>query len=130
MVAPYSHHLQSRIILNQQPIFSTRLYDQSVINDIKQMLQRTTLQGTARRARMQGYDIMCKTGTANLLENGIYIDTKNSYSCAGIVQKDDYKRIIITYIKEAGMPGLYASQVAVPLFEKVAQKTVIRDKII
>ncbi|MEX0848912.1 MAG: penicillin-binding protein 2 [Candidatus Dependentiae bacterium] len=131
VIANDGYMVQPRIILNQQqPIFSTRLYDQSVINDIKQILQRTTLQGTARRARMQGYDIMCKTGTANLLENGIYIDTKNSYSCAGIIQKDDYKRIIITYIKEASMPGLYASQVAVPLFEKVAQKTVIHDKII
>ncbi len=121
-----------RLILDksQQPTLSKQLYDQDAIDDIRTILQRTTLQGTARRARMQGYTIMCKTGTANLLENGIYIDTKNSYTCAGILEKDNYKRIIITYIKEADKPRLYASQVAVPLFEKVAQKTVIHDKII
>ncbi len=110
--------------------FCGPLYSQSAIDDLNTILERTTLQGTARRARMQGYEVMCKTGTANLLENGVYIDTKNSYSCAGIIKKGNYKRVIVNFIKEAARPGLYASQVAVPLFEKVAQKTIIHDRVI
>lgn len=112
------------------PEFYEPLYSQSAIDDLNTILERTTLQGTARRARIQGYDVMCKTGTANLLKDGIYIDTKNSYSCAGIIKKGSYKRVIVNFIKEAARPGLYASQVAVPLFEKVAQKTIIHDRVI
>lgn len=132
IIANNGRMVTPRLVIDKEqvPQLSEQLYDTEVINDIKTILQRTTLQGTARRARMQGYTIMCKTGTANLLENGVYIDTKNSYTCAGIVEKDAYKRIIITYIKEANKPRLFASQVAVPLFEKVAQKTVIHNKVI
>lgn len=118
------------IITNQTPEHSEPLYNQNSIDDIKRILQETTLQGTAYRARMRGYTVMCKTGTANLLQDGIYVDSKNSYSCAGIIEKDDYKRVIVVYIKEAERPHLYASQVAVPLFEKVAQKVIIHDRII
>jgi len=118
------------ICMQQTPHQSAPLYSEQAIHDIKEILKRTTQKGTARRARMQGYDVMCKTGTANLLENGVYIDSKNSYTCAGIIQKDAYKRIIVTYVREADHPRLYASQVAVPLFEQVAQKMLIHDRIL
>lgn len=132
IIANNGHMVKPRIIKeaehNQE--LSEQLYRTETIERLKEILKLTTLQGTARKARMCGYDIMCKTGTANLLENGMYIDTKNSYTCAGIVQKDTYARVIVVYIKEAASAGLFASQVAVPLFEKVAQKTIIHDKII
>lgn len=125
MVQP---HIIKNTSVKQQP--TEQLYSPSSIESIKQILSLTTQQGTAQKARMRGYDIMCKTGTANLLENGMYIDTKNSFTCAGILKKNNYSRIIVVYIREAEKPGLFASQVAVPLFEKVAQKTIIHDKII
>jgi cell division protein FtsI (penicillin-binding protein 3) len=124
--------VQPHIILhpNRTPHMSEPLYSPKTIDDIKEILNLTTLQGTAQKARMRGYDIMCKTGTANLLENGVYVASKNSYTCAGILKKNKYTRIIVVYIKQAETPGLFASQVAVPLFEKVAQKTIIHDKIV
>lgn len=137
IIANGGRMVQPRVVLphivkdpTQQFVISEQLYSTDAIESIKQILKLTTLQGTAQKARMRGYDIMCKTGTANLLENGVYIDTKNSYTCAGILQKNDYTRVIVIYIKEADRPGLFASQVAVPLFEKIAQKTIIHDKII
>lgn len=131
MIASDGYMVKPRIVMTDEPIHSyAPLYKKETIDEIKKILQETTLQGTAYRARIRGYRVMCKTGTANLLHNGIYIDSKNSYSCAGIIEKDDYKRVIVVYIKEADRPHLYASQVAVPLFEKVAQKVIIHDKII
>ena len=130
IIANNGYMVQPHIIKHAQPNISEQLYRTETIEQMQQILKLTTLQGTAQKARMRGYDIMCKTGTANLLENGIYIDTKNSYTCAGILKKNNYTRVIVVYIKEADRPGLFASQVAVPLFEKVAQKTIIHDKII
>jgi cell division protein FtsI/penicillin-binding protein 2 len=97
---------------------------------IKNILERTTLYGTARRAAIKGYKIMCKTGTANMLINGKYNTEKNLYTCAGIVEKDDYQRVIVTFIKEAKQKNIFASTVAVPLFENVAQCMLIHDAII
>ena len=73
---------------------------------------------------------MCKTGTANMLENGHYNPDRNIYTCAGIVEKDDYKKVIVVFIKEAAQKDLYASIVAAPLFEQIAEKILIKDRII
>lgn len=109
---------------------SKRLYSQETINAVKQILENTVNQGTAKKARIKGYTIMSKTGTANLLVNGEYSPTKNLYTCAGIVEKDGYQRVIVTFVKEASKKNLYASIVAAPLFEHVAEKMLIRDKIL
>ena len=106
------------------------LYSPDSIQAIKQILKNTTLRGTARRARIKGYDIMCKTGTANLLVNGTYSQNDNIFTCAGIIEKGNYQRVIITFIKEIEKKGVYAQSVAVPLFEKIAEKTLIHDKMI
>ena len=121
----------------QKEQFSTPLYSKKSIDTIKKILENTTLKGTARKARIKGYDVMCKTGTANLLVNGTYSQDDNIFTCAGIVQKDNYKRVIVTFVKEvepsytkSGIKRkVYAQSVAVPLFEKVAKKTLIHDKI-
>ncbi len=108
---------------------SKPLYKKETIDTIKQILENTTLRGTARRAGIKGYRVMSKTGTANLLVDGQYSPDNNIYTCAGIVQKNDYQRVIVTFVKEATKPGAYAATVAAPLFEKIAQKTLIHDKI-
>ena len=106
------------------------LYCQRSIDAIKDILEQTTTYGTARRAAIKGYRIMSKTGTANMLENGNYDPNKNLFTCAGIVQKGDYQRVIVTFVKEAAPKHRFAALVAAPLFERVAEKTVIHDKII
>lgn len=106
------------------------LYSKESIQTIKNILEKTTLQGTAYKARIKGYKIMCKTGTANLLVNGKYSQDDNIFTCAGIVEKDDYQRVIVVFLKEIEKKGVYAQSIAVPLFEKVAEKTLIHDKVI
>ena len=97
---------------------------------MKKILEKTTLYGTARRAAIKGYRVMSKTGTANMLIDGKYDTEKNIYTCAGIVEKDDYQRVIVTFIKQAQRKNIYAATVAVPLFEAVAERMLINDKII
>lgn len=106
-----------------------QLYDKETIDVLKQILENTTLRGTAKRAAISGYRIMSKTGTANLLVDGQYDPEKNIYTCAGIVQKDDYQRVIVAFVKEAQKDNAYASTVAAPLFEKIAEKILIHDKV-
>jgi len=107
-----------------------RIYKETSITKLKQILENTTLRGTARRARIKGYKVMCKTGTANLLVDGKYSQDHNIFTCAGIVQKDNYQRVIITFLKEIDKKNVYSQTVVVPLFEKIAEKTLIHDKVI
>ena len=122
--------VQPRIIDDKVIGRGKRLYTHDTIETIRAILEETTVQGTAKKAAIKGYRVMSKTGTANLLANGAYDPKKNIYTCAGIVEKGDYQRVIVTFIKEAAMPNLYASTVAAPLFERIAQKTLIHDKVL
>jgi cell division protein FtsI (penicillin-binding protein 3) len=107
-----------------------KLYSDATLNTIKNLLEKTTLYGTARRAAIKGYRVMSKTGTANMLIDGKYDPEQNLYTCAGIVEKDGYQRVIVTFIKQANRKNIYAATVAVPLFEAVAEHMLIHDKII
>ncbi|MCK5632842.1 penicillin-binding protein 2 [bacterium] len=119
-----------RLLLSDTKQKTIPLYKKETIDTIKQILENTTLRGTAKRAGIKGYRVMSKTGTANLLVDGQYSPDKNIYTCAGIIQKDNYQRVIVTFVKEAQKKQAYASTVAAPLFEKVAEKIIIHDKIV
>ena len=73
---------------------------------------------------------MGKTGTAKLVIDGAYSD-HNIYTFVGIIEKDGYQRVIVTFIKDtANSKGIYADTVAAPLFEKIAEKVLIHDKVL
>jgi cell division protein FtsI (penicillin-binding protein 3) len=107
-----------------------QLYHPETIATIKQILEHTTQHGTTQKARINGYRVMSKTGTANILVDGVYNPDKNMYTCAGIVEKGSYQRVIVVFIKQAAQKDLYASMVAAPLFETVAEHVLIHERII
>lgn len=118
------------LLTHKDQIFGPRVYKKETIETMKNILEGTVIQGSAKKARIAGYRIMGKTGTANMLINGHYEPSKNIYTFAGIVEKDGYQRVIVTFIKEIPKQNVYASTIAAPLFERIAEKTLIHDKII
>lgn len=107
------------------------LYKPQTIEKMRTILEKTCNQGTAHAAVIPGVKVLGKTGTARLLdETGHYSPLKNIYTFAGIIEKNSYKRVIVTFVKEAARNDLYASSVAAPLFERIAQKMLIHDKVI
>lgn len=131
IIAHDGYDVTPRLLLNNPiHIADTPLYKADTIATVKDILKNTTMYGTAKRAAIKGYDIMSKTGTANLLDHGVYNNKKNIYTCAGIIEKGDYKRVIVTFIKESARSNLFASQVSAPLFERIAEKVLIHDKMV
>lgn len=123
--------VQPKIIFNQKIEKSEKpIYSEQSINWIKDIMRNTVKKGTALRASIKGYDIMGKTGTANIAINGEYSKSKNIYTFAGIIEKGQYKRVVATFIREANVPNALASNTAVPLFEQIAEKILIHDKLI
>lgn len=130
MIANDGNAIKPTLLANNILQKPTRLYSEKSITIIKDILQQTTEHGTAHRAKINGYTVRVKTGTGNLLENGIYNHDKNIYTCAGIIEKDNYKRVMVTFIKEAAQKDLYAATVAAPLFERIAEKMIIHERVL
>ncbi len=122
-----------RLILSpeaQKTTFSQTLYSQKTVDTLRAILHKTITRGTAQRARINGYTILGKTGTANLLVDGVYQPSHNIFTFIGLIEKDAYKRIVVTFIKETEKKEATAASTAVPLFEKIAQKMLIHEKIL
>ena len=134
MIANDGYMVHPRLVLEpvqvQKQVSTDRLYSMQSIDAIKDILEKTTTQGSCKRARIKGYRIMSKTGTANTLVNGAYNSTINRFTASGIVEKDNYQRVIVAYIKAPFVHGHYAASMVVPLFEHVAEKILIHDRIV
>jgi cell division protein FtsI (penicillin-binding protein 3) len=108
----------------------TPLYKQETLDIVRSMLTEVVTQGSGTAAQRTGYTIMGKTGSAYLANEMGYSKTESIYTFAGIVEKDDYKRVIITFIKNPASTSYFASQVSAPLFGKIAERMLIHDTII
>lgn len=76
--------------------------------------------GTGKRARIPGYRVGGKTGTAQLVENGVYADGLYVASFLGVAPIDDPRIVVLIKIEK---PSPYwGGVVAAPVFNRVAEK--------
>ena len=78
--------------------------------------------GTAPLAQVRGYRVAGKTGTAQKLENGHYVN-KYVASFVGLAPASDPRIIIAVMIDEPGAGKHFGGLVAAPLFASVAAST-------
>ena len=99
-----------------------RLYDKKHIDEITAILEMV-----GERYPIKGFKLKGKTGTARMVVDGHYSTTQHIYTFAGFVEKDDYRRVVIAFIREPEKAHLWASDVAAPLAQKVAERLAIHD---
>ncbi|TAL64370.1 MAG: penicillin-binding protein 2 [Legionella sp.] len=76
-------------------------------------------EGTGRDARVPGYRVAGKTGTARVAGKDGYKDRRYTASFMGIAPVSKPKFIVVVVIHEPSRKGYYAAAVAAPLFSKV-----------
>jgi cell division protein FtsI (penicillin-binding protein 3) len=77
--------------------------------------------GTAPRARIMGYRVAGKTGTAHKLENGLYAAKRYISSFAGFAPATAPRLVIAVMIDEPSAGQYYGGAVAAPVFAQVMQ---------
>ncbi|MCL9685615.1 peptidoglycan D,D-transpeptidase FtsI family protein [Legionella maioricensis] len=75
--------------------------------------------GTGKSARVPGYRVAGKTGTARVAGKDGYKDRRYTASFMGIAPVSKPKFVVIVIIHEPSRKGYYAAAVAAPLFAKV-----------
>jgi cell division protein FtsI/penicillin-binding protein 2 len=99
---------------NPEPIISAKAANQATV-----MLADVVRQGTGTAAKVKGYEVAGKTGTAQKVANGrymkgVYISSFVGYLPAGNPQ------IVILVALDAPRKGLYGGTVAAPAFREIA----------
>ena len=75
--------------------------------------------GTGKSARVPGYRVAGKTGTARVAGKDGYKDRKYTASFMGIAPVSKPKFVVVVIINEPSRKGYYAAAVAAPFFSKV-----------
>ena len=102
-----------------------QLYREEIVEKLKEILELKD--HMKRMYGIEGYKIYGKTGTARQVKDGKY--SLQNYVCTygGVIEKGDYKRVIITFVKDPKDEKVWASQITLPLFHRIAEKLVVYD---
>ncbi|HWX20023.1 MAG TPA: penicillin-binding protein 2 [Candidatus Binatia bacterium] len=79
-------------------------------------------EGTAPKAALTHYTVAGKTGTANKVENGVYVN-KYFSSFIGFFPADNPELCISVTMDEPKQGGYYGGQIAAPVFKQIAERT-------
>lgn len=118
--------VKPKLIKDQAVEKTGPLISQKTCDDVKTIVQAVVEGGSGARAAIPGYTIYGKTGTANILINGLYDDDRHLYTFIGAVQKGDYLRVIACYVKDS-RKATYASMVTAPLFKQLAEAMILHE---
>lgn len=94
------------------------IFRPEVARQMRAMMAETVQAGTARRINVQGYTVAGKTGTANKIENGQYVD-KYVGSFVGMAPAGQPRLIVAVMIDEPTRGSYYGGSVAAPVFNEV-----------
>lgn len=125
VIANGGYDVQPTLVKDDTVKKGKRLYSEKTIATMKELLTKVC----ERKCAIPGISVMGKTGTARCMKNGRYSTLDHIYTFAGIIEKGDYRRVIVTFVKEPEKSHLWASQVAMPLFFSLAKRMVVHDKI-
>ena len=114
--------VQPHLVQSQSEPWSRRVVNSVVAAQLRQMLSVTVEDGTGSRARVQGYEVAGKTGTAQKVkEDGSgYDDSRYVASFVGMVPAADPGLVILVMVDEPSTQHLGA-YVAAPAFAKIAE---------
>ncbi|HQR22889.1 MAG TPA: penicillin-binding protein 2 [Burkholderiaceae bacterium] len=104
----------------EEPPATVQVISRETAAAMRRMLEMAVSdEGTAPAARIAGYRVAGKTGTAQKLKNGLYVKEYVA-SFAGFAPVSDPRLVIAVMIDEPSGSAYYGGQVAAPVFAQIA----------
>jgi cell division protein FtsI (penicillin-binding protein 3) len=102
---------------------SHRVISSYTAAEMRAMMQKVVLEGTGRKAILEGYSSAGKTGTAQKVDpaTGVYSKTKYIGSFAGFAPVND-PQIVVAVILDSAVGLHQGGQVSAPVFRRISQQ--------
>ncbi len=101
-----------------------RVISQKTSDSLKEIMHAVVETGTGKRARVKGYNVCGKTGTAQKIDpRGGYSHSKYMATFGGFILSDEINLAIIVVLDEP-RPVYYGGTVSAPVFKKVAEESI------
>jgi cell division protein FtsI (penicillin-binding protein 3) len=105
------------------PVAGQRVISSFTAAEMRSMMQKVVLEGTGRKAILEGYTSAGKTGTAQKVdpETGVYSKTKYIGSFAGFAPLNN-PQIVVAVILDSAVGLHQGGQISAPVFTRIAQQ--------
>ncbi|GAB4059679.1 penicillin-binding protein 2 [Uliginosibacterium sediminicola] len=105
--------------LDTPPTHGQRIFSVDVMHQLRDMMEMVTANGgTAPTARIPGYRVAGKTGTAHKLEGGRYVN-KYVASFIGFAPASDPRLVVAVMVDEPSAGGYFGGEIAAPVFAQI-----------
>jgi cell division protein FtsI (penicillin-binding protein 3) len=110
------------LVRTGMPVAGRRVLAAEVAREMRAMLEAAVQPGgTAPRARVMGWRVAGKTGTAHKLENGSYAADRYISSFVGFAPLSQPRLVVAVMVDEPAAGQHFGGQVAAPVFARVVQ---------
>jgi cell division protein FtsI (penicillin-binding protein 3) len=105
------------------PVEGRRVISAYTAAEMRSMMQKVVLEGTARRASLDGYTAGGKTGTGQKIDpaTGAYFKTKYNATFAGFAPLNN-PQVVVAVILDSPVGPHQGGQVSAPVFRRVTQQ--------
>ncbi|MFK8067634.1 MAG: peptidoglycan D,D-transpeptidase FtsI family protein [Gammaproteobacteria bacterium] len=111
------------LIKVEQPEEGDRVMSEKTARLVLEMMEGVVQTGTGKQARIPGYRVAGKTGTAHKSSSGGYAEDRYQSVFAGIVPVSNPRLVSVVMINEPSQGEYYGGQVAAPAFAKLMGET-------
>lgn len=108
------------VVYQKTPTALNKVFDTKVVDQINIMLEEVVSKGGGKNARIDGYNIAGKTGTAQKYQNGAIAQGKYIASFIGYYPADKPQYIVLVCIDEP-QGAYYGGVVAAPVAKQIFQ---------
>jgi len=131
IVRPYvvraAYDSEGRAVLTHAPQVMRRAIAPNIAHQMNLLLRNVVMSdgGTAAKARVDGFIVAGKTGTAQMVnpENGAYYQNRHVSSFVGFLPADDPRLLILVALYDVGHDH-FGGLIAAPVFSEIAQGAV------
>ncbi|OGV28584.1 MAG: cell division protein [Legionellales bacterium RIFCSPHIGHO2_12_FULL_35_11] len=117
--ANHGRLLPINLIYSNDPVEGEQVIKEKSADEVLAMLEETVNSGTGMQAKVAGYRVAGKTGTARIAGPGGYKSKHYSSSFVGIAPVSNPRVIVAVFINDPSKKNYYGAVVAGPLFAKV-----------
>ena len=107
-----------------KPRVLRRVVTSDTATELTAIMEQVVERGTAKLARIPGYAIAGKTGTANKLQNGRYSDDTYASFVGFLPANDPALTILVVLDSPRGPNGGYGGPVSAPIFKRIADAAI------
>ncbi len=113
---------EGNVVKRFEPVEINRPISADTARKVRTILLNVCEKGTGKRARIPGYQIGGKTGTAQVVDHGVYASGKYTASFLGIAPVDNPRIVCLVKIEEP-YPVFWGGVVAAPVFHNVVKES-------